>query len=75
MVYRIFNLFVITAFLGSLIAGIASEIWAQPLLGLPEPGVMVNLSPTYAPPLIKGVKVYPDIPLGLILSWIRATAE
>ena len=35
---------------------------AQPLLGLPEPGTMVNLSPAYEPAIIKGVTVHKDNP-------------
>ena len=30
---------------------------AQGLLGLPEPGTMVNTSPAYEPAMIKGVMV------------------
>ncbi len=30
---------------------------------LPVPGVMVNLSPEFNPPVLKGMKVYPDNPL------------
>src|ERR1700733_3862018 len=29
---------------------------------LPPPGVMVNLSPTFDPPILKGLKVHPDNP-------------
>jgi len=35
---------------------------ADNLLGLPEPGTMVNLSPAYAPVLIKGLKLHPEDP-------------
>ena len=38
---------------------------AQGVLGLPEPGTMVNLSPAYEPVLIKGLKVHPENPLAL----------
>jgi hypothetical protein len=34
-----------------------------PLPDLPRPGVMVNLSPAYTPPMIRGVKVFSDNPL------------
>ena len=30
---------------------------------LPEPGVMVHLSPPLDPPILKGIKVYPNDPL------------
>jgi len=29
---------------------------------LPAPGVMVRLSPTFNPPMLKGIKVHPDNP-------------
>jgi len=29
---------------------------------LPAPGIMVNLSPVFAPPILKGIKVHPDNP-------------
>jgi len=35
---------------------------AQPLLGLPEPGTMVNLSLAYQPAIIKGLTVHKDNP-------------
>ncbi len=35
---------------------------ANSLLGLPEPGTMVDLSPAYDPILIKGLKVHPENP-------------
>ncbi|MBF0521885.1 MAG: glycosyltransferase [Candidatus Omnitrophica bacterium] len=34
-------------------------------LNLPAPGTKVNLSPTYIPPLLKGVKIHPDNPFHL----------
>ena len=37
---------------------------AQPQdMRLPAPGVMVRLSPEFNPPILKGIKVYPDNPL------------
>jgi hypothetical protein len=38
------------------------QVHAQQLLGLPEPGVMVSLSPAYQPTLIKGVTINKDNP-------------
>ncbi|MBF0504191.1 MAG: hypothetical protein HQL14_03715 [Candidatus Omnitrophica bacterium] len=35
---------------------------AESLLNLPEPGIMVDLSPAYTPVLIKGLKVHPENP-------------
>ncbi len=29
---------------------------------LPKPGEIVHLSPTFYPPVLKGIKVYPDNP-------------
>ena len=34
---------------------------AQDLV-LPQPGTMVNLSPVYAPPVLKGIKIHPNNP-------------
>ena len=36
---------------------------AQNMLGLPEPGTMIGLTPTYNPALIQGITIYPDNPL------------
>ncbi len=38
---------------------------AQELFQLPQPGTRINLSSAFAPPLLKGVKVYPDNPFRL----------
>jgi len=38
--------------------------YAQGLI-LPQPGTMVQLSPSFNPPLLKGIKVYPNEPLRL----------
>jgi hypothetical protein len=32
---------------------------------LPQPGTLINLSSTFSPPILKGVKVYPDNPFRL----------
>jgi len=42
---------------------IPSQALAQGVLGLPQPGAMVQLSPSFYPVLLKGVQVYPDNPL------------
>ena len=55
------SLFVVFAFSLSLITPIP-HAQAQSLLGLPEPGTMVVLSPAYAPALIKGLTVHQDNP-------------
>src|SRR5580692_10927383 len=55
------SLIVVIAFLCSLITPIP-KAQAQNLLGLPEPGTMVSLSPAYEPALIKGLTVHKDNP-------------
>ena len=63
---RIISIGIIFAILGN--AVIPSPAWAQlvsPLVGefnLPAPGVMAHLSPQFNPPILKGIKVYPDDP-------------
>jgi len=37
--------------------------FAQTLLNLPVPGVMVAPTPAYVPPILKGMKIFPDNPL------------
>jgi hypothetical protein len=49
-------IFVFTSF------GPIPQAHAQQLLGLPEPGAMVSLSPAYQPTLIKGVTINKDNP-------------
>ncbi len=39
-----------------------AKVQAQPLLGLSEPGSMVNVSPAFQPPIIKGLTVHKDNP-------------
>src|SRR5438046_2141904 len=62
MLRKFLNLFIAITFLSSL-TGPVPQAQAQPLLGLPEPGTMVGLSPAYKPVLIKGVTVHKDNPL------------
>jgi hypothetical protein len=38
------------------------KVQAQGLLGLPKPGTMVSLSPTYQPAILKGLTVHQDNP-------------
>lgn len=41
-----------------------TSVQAQAIgLALPEPGVMVGVTPAFVPPVLKGVKIYPDNPL------------
>ena len=37
-------------------------VYAQDDFRLPAPGVMVHLSPTFDPTILKGIKVHPDNP-------------
>src|ERR1700744_304023 len=48
--------FMVTACIGPLPAYAADEFL------LPQPGVMVHLSPPLDPPILKGIKVHPDNP-------------
>jgi hypothetical protein len=50
----------IVSFVSSLV--IAPQVQASPLLSLPEPGKMVNLSLSYHPAIIKGMTVNKDNP-------------
>ncbi len=36
--------------------------YAQPLV-LPQPGTMITLSPVFIPPILKGIKIFPNDPL------------
>ena len=56
---RVPVIFIIFAFLLNTLGfmpALANEI------SLPKPGVMVPLSPSFNPPVLKGIKVYPDNP-------------
>ena len=56
------NLFIALVFLSNLFScpyAVAEDV------PLPAPGVMVHLSPEFNPPILKGLKVYPDNPFRL----------
>jgi hypothetical protein len=55
------SLSVIAFFLSTLLTPVA-QVQAQALLGLPEPGTMVSVSPAYDPAMIKGLVVHKDNP-------------
>src|SRR5258706_1716677 len=61
MLRKPISLIVAIIFLCSLIMPVP-KAQAQDLLGLPEPGTMVSLSPAYEPALIKGLTVHKDNP-------------
>ena len=59
---RVVSFFICISFSLSLVVPPQST-YAQTVLGLPQPGVMLPVSPGFTPTLIKGIKVYPDNPL------------
>ena len=61
MFRQLITLTVLSAFICSLLTPVP-KVQAQNLLGLPEPGVMVSLSPVYNPPIIRGLTVHKDNP-------------
>jgi hypothetical protein len=54
------SIFVLLSFLITGQAG-TNPVYAQDFV-LPAPGVMVHLSPEFNPPILKGIKVYPENP-------------
>ncbi len=60
--FRIIALMVLVSFVGVTLFP-PSEANAQLLQGLPVPGKMVALSPSYQPLQLKGIQVFPDNPL------------
>ena len=40
-----------------------ASVFAQEVVLLPKPGVMVDLSPSFVPPYLAGINVYPNSPL------------
>ncbi|MFH0753033.1 MAG: Fic family protein [Candidatus Omnitrophota bacterium] len=58
MINRLISLLLILVF------GVSDvSVYAQSALTLPLPGMRVSLSPAAQPPLLKGIKVYPNEPL------------
>ena len=57
---RELSIFILLCFLVTSIMG-PNPVFAQDIR-LPVPGVMVNLSPAFVPPVLKGIKVHPDNP-------------
>jgi len=60
---RIVAFFTILAFSSSLIIFPSKMVHAQSALNLPVPGTMVTMSAGFAPPIIRGLTLYPDNPL------------
>ena len=61
VVVRSVTAFTLVAFF--FLSVIPSQVLAQGVLGLPQPGAMVPLSPSFYPVLLRGVQVHPDNPL------------
>jgi|GEM_PF-5990717 len=61
--FRVIACFINFCFIFNFMAPVRS--WAQSPadLGLPMPGTMINLTPNYAPMIVKGLKVHPENPL------------
>lgn len=59
---RAITYLILISFVISLILPLPKAAQAKNLLGLPEPGSMVNLSPSFEPMLIKGLKIHPENP-------------
>jgi hypothetical protein len=57
---KIVSIFILVSFIATGQIGIC-PIYAQEFT-LPAPGAMVALSPTFDPPILKGIKVHPDNP-------------
>ena len=62
MLKRITTILVIFTFVSGMIIP-PSSLYAQSVLNLPQPGVMVTTSPAYNPAIITGMTIYPDNPL------------
>src|SRR5208282_1487007 len=53
--------FIFCFFLSTL--GPLPKAHADTVLGLPAPGIMVNLTPAYIPMIVKGLRVHPENPI------------
>ncbi len=62
---RIVSFVVLLAFLLTGVIGPVAFALAQEVILLPQPGTRVNLSPGFAPALLKGLKIYPNDPFRL----------
>jgi len=59
--FHFLTCFVLAAF--SLSSIFPNPVFAQTVLNLPAPGIMVATTAAYVPAILKGVKIYPDNPL------------
>jgi len=62
LAYRVFSTLLAFTFITSFIIP-PQRAYAQTVLNLPSPGTMVSLSPTFNPPIIKGITIHPENPL------------
>jgi len=56
---RSFSILLISAFLTAQICPIAN---AQSVLNLPAPGTMISTTPSFIPPMVRGITIYPNNP-------------
>ncbi|MDD3374270.1 MAG: hypothetical protein PHY73_00920 [Candidatus Omnitrophica bacterium] len=59
--FRYVTIFTLVSFF--FLSVIPSQALAQGVLGLPQPGAMVNLSPSFHPALLRGIQIQPNDPL------------
>jgi len=59
VVSRLISILVLLAFFGNCVT--PGIIWAQDF-NLPQPGAMINLSPSFNPPILKGIKINANNP-------------
>ena len=62
---RLISLCLIVTFVTTMVIAPRASYAQGGVMGLPQPGTMVDLSPTYVPVLIKGLKVHQDNPLAI----------
>jgi hypothetical protein len=62
MLNRLFKKIICLFALGTFLISSVKPCPAQTIPGLPAPGTMVNLSPAFNPPVLKGIKVYANDP-------------
>ena len=64
LVYRVLISFVLLSFVTEqIVALFPSLAFAQKVLNLPRPGMMVTVTPPLTPPLLVGLKIHPEHPL------------
>lgn len=61
LIFRVVSSWIIASFFTS--AVMPSNVYAQGVFNLPQPGQMVELSSNFAPVILKGVSIHPEDPL------------